>query len=189
MREIRKLTDTGYVVYKAEHKDCRRFPDPGDETLKAGVNRNFQVFDPLDFIAEITQHIPERGVHTIRYYGWYSNKARGVRAKCVNIAEQEVYLTEEDTLDRKFARSRWAALIKRVFEVDPLICPHCGKEMRIIAFIEKHNQYDLIERILKHCNLWREPAKRACPEFNRRAPPKFTLEPTYIPMDEFLANF
>jgi hypothetical protein len=61
LERIIKLTDSDHVVYKAEHKDCRRFPDPGDEKLKAGVSRNFQVFDPLDFIAEITQHIPERG--------------------------------------------------------------------------------------------------------------------------------
>ncbi len=182
LERIIKLTDTDQVLYKAEHKDCRRFPDPGDETLKAGVNRNFQIFAPLDFIAEITQHIPERGAHTIRYYGWYSNKARGMRAKDANFAEQEVEMLEEaDTLDRKLARSRWAALIKRVYEVDPLVCPHCGKQMRIIAFIEKRDQYDVIEGILKHCGLWRVPTSRA--------PPGFTLEPEYIPMDEFLADF
>jgi putative transposase len=39
LERIIKLTDTDYVVYKAEHKNCRRFPDPGDETLKAGVSR------------------------------------------------------------------------------------------------------------------------------------------------------
>jgi len=36
-------------------------PEPGDEELKAGPSRNFQVFDPLDFLAEVTQHIPNRG--------------------------------------------------------------------------------------------------------------------------------
>jgi hypothetical protein len=25
------------------------------------VSRNFQVFDPLDFLAEVTQHIPNKG--------------------------------------------------------------------------------------------------------------------------------
>jgi hypothetical protein len=39
----------------------------------AGPSRNFQVFDPLDFLAEVTQHIPNAGEHLIRYYGWYSN--------------------------------------------------------------------------------------------------------------------
>jgi len=29
----------------------------------------------------------------------------------------------------------WAALIARIYEVFPLSCPHCGGQMRIIAFI------------------------------------------------------
>jgi hypothetical protein len=28
-------------------------------------------------------------------------------------------------------------LIKKVYEVDPLICPHCGGEMRFLAVIEE----------------------------------------------------
>jgi hypothetical protein len=39
------------------------------------------LFDTLDFLAELTQHIPNKGEHLIRYYGWYSNKARGMRAR------------------------------------------------------------------------------------------------------------
>ena len=29
----------------------------------------------------------------------------------------------------------WARLIRRVYEVDPLLCPFCGAEMKILAFI------------------------------------------------------
>ena len=193
LERIIKLTDTDHVVYKAEHKNCRRFPEPGDETLKGGASRNFQVFDPLDFIAEITQHIPNKGEHTIRYYGFYSNKARGMRAESAlperrdgtakqdNLADIEIEVREEDTPQRKVCRSRWAAMIQKVYEIDPLKCPKCGEQMRIIAFIEKRDQHDVVKKILKHCNLWKEPKSRA--------PPKFTLEPEYIPMDEFLANF
>ncbi len=36
----------------------------------------------------------------------------------------------------KAARSTWARLIKKVYEVDPLICPHCGGQMRFLAVIE-----------------------------------------------------
>jgi len=38
-----------------------------------GIPRNFEVFEPLDFVAEVTQHIPDKGEHQIRYYGHYSN--------------------------------------------------------------------------------------------------------------------
>jgi hypothetical protein len=51
------------------------------------ASRNFQVFDPLDFLAEVTQHIPEPGEHPIRYCGWYSNKRRGQRAKRQSAAQ------------------------------------------------------------------------------------------------------
>ncbi len=50
----------------------------------------------------------------------------------------------------------WAMLIKAVFEVDPLKCPKCGGTMKIISFIEEG---DVIRKILKHCNLWKDPPR------------------------------
>ena len=55
------------------------------------------------------------------------------------------------------ARKRWAALIKQVYEADPLLCPKCGGEMKIISFIERH-QSEVMEKILRHCGLWQEAA-------------------------------
>ena len=52
----------------------------------------------------------------------------------------------------------WAALIKKVYEVDPLRCPDCGGEMKVISFIDKC-QADIVEKILRHCEFW-----KACPE-------------------------
>jgi len=60
---------------------CRAFPDPQGDGLASGPKRNFQILSPLDFLAEFTQHIPTQGAHLVRYYGWYSNKARGLRQK------------------------------------------------------------------------------------------------------------
>ncbi len=37
------------------------------------IQRNFEVFTPCDFIAAITQHIPDKCFLLVRYYGWYSN--------------------------------------------------------------------------------------------------------------------
>ena len=37
--------------------------------------------------------------------------------------------------DARTLRQSWAHLIKRVYEVDPLVCPKCQSEMRIIPFI------------------------------------------------------
>ena len=46
-----EVTDAGKVIYKTEHNAVGRFPEPGDDELLAGPARNFQVFDPLDFLA------------------------------------------------------------------------------------------------------------------------------------------
>ena len=54
--------------------------------------------------------------------------------------------------------SSWAALVKRVFEVDPLECPKCGSEMKVIAFIERC-QRDVVEKILRHGGLWEGPLR------------------------------
>jgi hypothetical protein len=72
------LTDNGRIVYRASKGKCFPFPKTGDpvaperctppiQTLMEGIPRNFEVFDPLDFLAEVTQHIPNKGEHQIRY--------------------------------------------------------------------------------------------------------------------------
>ncbi len=37
-------------------------------------------------------------------------------------------------------------MIRKVYETDPLLCPRCGGEMRIIAFIEDRKVIDRIIR-------------------------------------------
>ena len=55
--------------------------------MSHGVSKlNFQTFSALDFIAAITQHIPERLSQMVRYYGWYSNRMRGDHLKAEQLA-------------------------------------------------------------------------------------------------------
>jgi len=162
-----KVTETGQVVYKAEKQACRAFPDPRGEGLVSGPKRNFQILSPLDFLAEFTQHIPPKGAHLIRYYGYYSNKSRGMRKKAA--AEQAEKAGKPSGGDDASgaAASRcsktWAMLIKRVYEVDPMVCPRCGSEMAVVAFIDPP-QGEVIEKILRHCGLWQGSAPRAPPD-------------------------
>jgi hypothetical protein len=73
----------------------------------------------------------------VRYYGWYSNKGWGQRAKARPPGAAETGLPAQPPTARE-ARKGWAALIRHVYESSPLICPRCGSTMRIIAFIERH---------------------------------------------------
>lgn len=157
-----KLTDDGKVMYRAIHPNCTRFPMLGKEMdLRSGMRRNYQVFDPLDFLASVTQHIPNKGEHQIRYYGFYSNKSRGMREGKRQTANGDS-ITEPLTEYQLKCRITWAALIKCVYEVDPLECPKCGAEMNIVGFIEKEETC-LIRILLNAAGLWKEPVPRAPP--------------------------
>ena len=136
-------------------------------------------------------HLHQPGMQMVRYYGHCSNKARGQRAKAE--ADQAAggegtAISDEDTPYRKGCRMRWAALIKRVYEVDPLKCPECGGTTAIISFIEKRDQADVIQKVLKHCGLWDRPATRAPPENQQPADRQPTLELQYVDEDEFLTR-
>jgi len=73
-------------------------------------------------------------------------------------------------------KKRWSYFIRKVYETDPLTCPKCQGEMRIIAFIAFIDQPDVIKRILKHLGLWED--SHAPPE---RSPPEkeLTFDPSY----------
>ena len=162
-----KVSETGQVICKAEKDACRAFPDPQRDELARGPQRNFQILDPLEFLAEFTQHIPPKGAHLIRGHrpkvgrGWYSNKARGMRRRAAEdavaaAAVEPVAASSSGDAGPAPVRSRssqtWAMLIKRLYEFDPLACPECGGQMKVVAFIEPP-QGDVIEKILRHCGL------------------------------------
>jgi hypothetical protein len=72
------------------------------------------VYEPKDFLAEVVQHIPNKGEHQIRYYGYYSNKKRGLPLKKMPKAQQATGVDEPDTPYRRKCRMTWAALLKCV---------------------------------------------------------------------------
>ena len=111
--------------------------------------------DALEFLARVITQIPDSRRHLLFYYGYYANVVRG-RRKISQPSEQAVSSQverqeDEPTLSpaRKQAlRRRWADLIRRVFELDPLLCP-CGGKLRVVAFITEPAS---IRRILAHRN-------------------------------------
>jgi hypothetical protein len=158
LTRIVSVNDQGQIVYNAGKTEPQAYPVVGN-LFRSGPKRTTQVFDPLDFLAEVTQHIPNKGEHQIRYYGWYSKKIRGLRAKQAALAAPEQKPVKKCSL-------AWAALIRLVYEVDPLLCPQCGSQMKIISFIERD---EVIEKILKHSGLWNESPARPPPLINLAA--------------------
>ena len=126
---------------------------------------NFRVFDALDFIALVTCHIPPKHKQLIRRYGVYASRSRGwseasfllahaalgkweTQDHLVRLApegwKEKKQLEEETPVESeenksaagtKQQRSAWARLIKKVYGFDPLCCPKCHSDMKIIAII------------------------------------------------------
>ena len=188
-----------YIIRNPFSVDKMQPNSSGDSIIyRSGMNpkiqRNFEVFSPCDFIARITQHIPDKSFQLVRYYGWYSNsRPKGDRLPEVAATERSGVATcaasgssrrtpnpwtcprarsstsprsspagfrpradRRETAcpqDRNGAKrsGNWRELIKKVWEADPLLCPHCQHEMRIVALID---EAAVIERILRHLGLW-----------------------------------
>jgi len=56
----------------------------------------------------------------------------------------------------KESRKNWARLIQKIYEVNPLSCPKCSGQMKVISVIEDE---DVIKKILKHLGLWDRKAR------------------------------
>ncbi len=90
----------------------------------------------MEYVARVLAQIPPPRKHLVRYYGFYSNAARGKRRR------DQTALVQRDTADTQPApsaanaavRKRWADLLRRVYEVDPLVCPRCAGSMTVVGF-------------------------------------------------------
>jgi hypothetical protein len=58
-----------------------------------------------------------------------------------------LFATARPSGSRHISSARVAHLRPPIYEVDPLICPSCGSEMKVIAFITEH---DVVDKILRH---------------------------------------
>ena len=119
-----------------------------------------ETMDYLEFIARVTSHIPDKGQVLIRYYGLYANAHRE-KVKKASLSPSVFRIVEEEL--RRLPSKGWAALIRKpniglrsaamirkVYEVDPMTCPKCGSRMKIVAFI---TEVSVVDRIIDHLKL------------------------------------
>ncbi len=93
-----------------------------------------KTFDALEWLAAMCSHVPNKGEHMVRYYGYYSNVSRGKR----RMLDQDALvpsILDPDELSKESGRN-WARLIQKIYEVDPLTCPKCSGAMKVISVIE-----------------------------------------------------
>jgi hypothetical protein len=138
--------------------------------------RTLLVLSPIEFLAALARLIPPPRVHRHRYHGVLAPHA-ALRERVTALARDDTTdLSAPAAADPasdaaapqsaspppgpadpaagpphpSAARSRWARLLARVYEVFPLSCPDCGAEMRILAFL---TEPFTVAGILRHLTL------------------------------------
>lgn len=125
---------------------------------------------PLEFLAELQQHVPNTWEQTTRYFGKYAARTRGAerierewKQKLSSNTPATFIDGDGATVEPKPKVSQnWAACIKQVYEVDPLICDKCGGAMKILAFLHQPKE---IEKICENLGI---PRYRAPPPFKQQ---------------------
>ena len=111
------------------------------------VGAELERMDYLELIARVTSHFPDKGQVMVRYYGIYGNSHRCKVRKAVRLGFPARIVEEELP---PIPSKGWAEMIRKVYEVDPMICPRCGGRMRVVAFLTEHA---VVDRIIRHLEL------------------------------------
>jgi len=126
---------------------------------------------PLELLERLARLIPPPRMHRHRYHGVLAPNAK-LRAAVVAIGRPDVEDSEAEVVDlvpphvapgedadapapsTHRARIRWAVLLSRIYGVLPLLCPGCGGEMKILAFL---TDPPVVSSILLHLDLHHLP--------------------------------
>ena len=94
--------------------------------------------------------------------------------------DNEVSALIDSDVSRKAFRKNWARLIQKIYNVDPLVYQRCHGQMRVISFIA---QPEIIEKILKHLDLW-ETRNHDPPAPKATHIPELIIDPSYWQLPE-----
>jgi hypothetical protein len=136
MERLRK--EGAALVYRC----AKQRSEPSSD--KRGAKADELTLTPLELTERIAALVPPPRTHRHRYFGVLAPNSP-LRAAAVALAAPP---------NRSQAHYLWAVLIARIYEVFPLLCPMCGGQMRLIAFITEGMQ---VRRILDHIGVDSEP--------------------------------
>ncbi|MBW2245278.1 MAG: transposase [Deltaproteobacteria bacterium] len=159
-----------------------RFPKPTPD------GRTQILLSPLQLLERLAEFIPPPRIHRNRYHGVLAPNAK-LRPAVVAIGRRRADAPYGETLRPQQqppaedhdqparpaspARIRWAMLLARIYEVLPLLCPACGGQMSVLAFL---TDPPVVAAILLHLELPHRPP----PISPARGPPQgdFILDQT-----------
>ena len=147
------------------------------------------VLTPFELLDRLAVLVPPPRRHRHRYHGVLAPNAR-LRALVTAYAGQPLpdayerprprrahhrVTTADEPTSRSPASYLWAVLLARIYDCFPLLCPRCGTEMRLVAFLTEPPS---VEPILAHLGLPTEPPQVA----PARGPPHHDADMDQTPL-------
>jgi len=134
------------------------------------------VFAELAWMRKVAAILPPPGRHVVKYFGVLSSGSP-LRGEVVPAPPLELELSAAAVLSvegelghvalpQRPRAASWAQLLRRVYNIDPMLCPRCSGKLKFIAAITEPSQ---VRRILDHLQLNDEPP---APRPRPRAPPE-----------------
>jgi hypothetical protein len=129
-------------------------PQPGGKCADLSLT-------PLELIDKIAALVPPPRKHRLRYFGALAPNSP-LREVVTAMATRHSGATSKAPVAGAVAaigssaRTAWATLIARIYEVFPLLCLHCGGQLRIIAFITAGGE---VKKILDHLGMDSRPPR------------------------------
>jgi len=143
----------------------RPWPKPGGRTEVT--------LEPLALLRRLAVLVPRPYSNLVRYYGAFANrsKARPLLPKPPAAPDPDPNAPDPSPVPagtspptrQAAGRPRklpWAALLRRVLDVDVLACPRCNTPMLVLAFL---TDPAVVRRILEHLGLPADPIRLAPP--------------------------
>ena len=89
----------------------------------------------MDFLARLAVLIPRPRSHLVRYHGVFAPNARH---RALLVAKPRVRIpsaTEQPKARASRAAMTWMQRLRRVYDIDISVCPHCGGALKVLAVI------------------------------------------------------
>ena len=135
------------------------------------TGRTAIVLDPVAFLRRLAALIPPPYQNQVRYHGVFANRhslrprlppppPRRTAGLATHPPATPAPVSDATAATARPARRHlgWAALLRRVLDVDALACPRCASPMVVLAFL---TDPAVVRKILTHLNLPADPLARA----------------------------
>lgn len=135
------MSESRIISYNKDTKMIIYYYDPHEDDAIINdddkIGRQYVEENVYEFIAKLIVHIPEKSVHSTRYYGFYAN-----HSSLDTVHQPKLFKWEE--ISKMKSNLDWRLRLIQSYKYDPLLC-HCGATMVIVpdlCFFEGYTKED-----------------------------------------------